>query len=55
MAESIFVDELNSPLQNTKKAANATEQSVSQHTAISGLLVASSIANLAKELDNGNQ
>jgi len=55
VAESISVDELNSPLQDTKKAANATEQSVSQHTAIRSLLVTSSGADLTDELDNSDQ
>ena len=55
MAESVAVEELDSPFQKTEQAADAAEQSVTNHASIRCLLVASSIANLAKELDNGNQ
>ena len=55
MAESVAVEELDSPFQKTEQAADTAEQSITDHASICGLLVASSIANLAKELDNGNQ
>lgn len=55
MTESVAVEKLDSPFQEAQQAADTAEQSVSEHTSICSLLIASGIANLAKELDNGNQ
>jgi len=55
VTESVAVEELDSPFQKTEQAADATEQSVTNHASICSLLVASSIADLAKELNNGDQ
>jgi hypothetical protein len=55
VAEGIAVEELDGPLQKTKQATNAAEDCVTNHAATRSLLVASSVAELAQELHDGDQ
>lgn len=55
MTEGVAVDELDSPLQKTQQAADTAEDGVSDKASVCALLIASGVANLTKELDNGNQ
>jgi hypothetical protein len=55
VAESVAVEELDSPLQKTQQAADTAEQGVPDNASICSLLVASGVADLTKKLDNSNQ
>jgi hypothetical protein len=54
VGESIFVDELNSPIKKTDEASQDAKEDLTHEVSLRSLILLGNRAGLAEELDDGN-